>query len=86
MLYEVITRLAHLPTLAVAHDAREEHLGERDLPEERVAGHDHAGDPEEDDVRGRDHDRRRVVALEVGRAFGPAQRRERPQPAGEPRA
>ena len=46
--------------------------------------HHHPGDPEEDDVEARHEEVGRIVAGEVRRLVGPAQRRERPQRRGEP--
>ena len=70
--------------LGVAHDAVEVHRLERLVAEEVVARHDHAGDPEEQDVRARDE---RVAGIEAGqvrRPVRPAERGERPQPGREP--
>jgi len=55
------------------------------LPLELVPGHDHPRDPEEDDVGARHQVVRRVVRPQVLGLLGPAQRRERPEPGGEPR-
>ena len=57
---------------------------ERHLLHEVQAHHHHARDPEEDDVEAGDQRRRRVIALELRRLVGPAERRERPQRGGEP--
>ena len=57
---------------------------ERHLVHEVEAHHHHPGDPEEDDVEGGDQRRRRVIMLQLGRLFGPAQGRERPERRGEP--
>ena len=47
----IAQRLAHLAALQVADDRGEKHIAERDFPFEAEAGHDHARDPEEKDVR-----------------------------------
>ncbi len=57
---------------------------ERHLLHEVQVHHHHAGDPEEDDVEGRDQHIGRIVALKLWCLVGPAQRRERPQRRGEP--
>ena len=81
----VAERLRHLAALAVAHEAVDEDVVERDVLAEREAHHDHAGDPEEDDVVARDECRRRVEMLELRRLVRPAERLERPEARAEPR-
>ncbi len=58
---------------------------ERDVPRQLEAQHDHARDPEEDDVVAGLHDRSGVVAVEIRGGLGPTERRERPQARAEPR-
>ena len=60
--------------------------GEGELVGELQAHHDHARDPEEDDVEPRLEQRRRVERLEVGRTrVGPAEHGEREEARREPR-
>ena len=61
------------------------HLAERHVAHEVQAEHDHARDPEEDDVEARDQHRGRIERRKLGRLGRPAQRRVRPQRGGEPR-
>ncbi len=49
--------LAHLLALAVADQAVHVHVLERDLAGDVLGHHDHAGDPEEDDVEAGDQHR-----------------------------
>ena len=83
--------LRHLPALLVADDAGEVDVFERNPPLDRLARphefearHDHARDPEENDVRARDERRRRIEMVEALRLHlfpvGPAHRREGPEP------
>ncbi|KAG1458113.1 hypothetical protein G6F57_014757 [Rhizopus arrhizus] len=84
----VALALGHLLALAVADQAGEVDVLERDLPDQVVGGHDHARHPEEDDVETGDQHRRRQVAVEATLGHGllvrPAQGGERPQLRGEP--
>ena len=59
-------------------------VAERHFLHEVQAHHHHAGDPEEDDVEAGDEGARRIVAPELRRLVGPAERRERPQGRREP--
>ena len=76
--------LRHLLAVRVADQAVDVHFSERHVVHELEAHHDHAGNPEKDDVETRDQHAGRVVALQFGCLFGPAQGRERPQRGGEP--
>ena len=80
----VAERLRHLAPLAVAHETVDEYVAERDVLAELQAHHDHACDPEEDDVIARHENARRVELLELGRLLGPAHRLERPESRAEP--
>ena len=62
----------------------EDDVAEGNVIHELAAGHDHARDPEEDDVGCGAEVGRRVVAGEVGGLVGPAERREGPEPGREP--
>src|SRR5256714_5332350 len=71
--------------LHVAHGAREIDGLERQPPvHEVVARHEHPGYPEKKDLGGRDECVPWIEALEVRRVLRPAERREGPQPRGEP--
>ena len=76
--------LGHLAALHVPDQAVNVHVREGNLAHELQPHHDHPGDPEEDDVVGRDQGRGGVEALEVFGLLRPAQGRERPQGRGEP--
>ena len=91
----VAERLRHLATLFVADDAVEIDVLERNALLDRraragelEAGHDHARDPEEDDVGaggqrgGRIERVEAALLLRVG--VGPAKRADRPEPRGGP--
>ena len=81
--HDVPERLAHLH-VAHAHETVEVDRVEGNLPHVLEAHHDHARDPEEDDVVARLHDRARVVLPQVGRLVGPAERAVRPERRREP--
>ncbi len=81
---DVPLRLRHLLALLVADQGVDVDGAERHLLHEVEAHHHHAGDPEEDDVEAGDQHVGRVVARELRRLVGPAERRERPQGRGEP--
>ena len=76
--------LGHLPALLVADDAREIDVLEGQLFAVLKARHDHACDPEKDDVGPGDQVRGGVEGLERGRFFRPAHGRKGPQPRGKP--
>jgi len=92
----VAQRLRHLAALLVADDAGEIDVVERNPlldgragAHEFEAGHDHARDPEEDDVRAGHERARRVEIIDAGGlllvGLGPAHGGKRPQPRGSPR-
>ena len=76
--------LAHLAAQLVADDAGEIDVAERQVAHELVARHDHARDPEEDDVRPGDQVGRGVELLQRVRLLRPAHRGKRPEPGAEP--
>ncbi len=78
-------RLAHPPPVGGLDDRVDVDLLEGDLLAELQAHHDHAGDPQEDDVARRRVDLRRVEGAQLGRVLRPAERGERPQRRAEPR-
>jgi hypothetical protein len=61
------------------------HLLERDLTGELHAHHDHARNPEEQDIVASLEQRSRVELGEIRRRLRPLEDREREQPGGEPR-
>ena len=73
-----------LSTLLVADEGVDVDVAERHFLHEVQAHHHHPGDPEEDDVEAGDEGARRVVAPQLRRLVGPAERRERPQGRREP--
>ena len=81
---DVALRLRHLLALGIADEARQVDGVEGLAVGQVEAQHHHPGDPEEDDVVARLHDRRRVEPPVVGRVVGPAEGRERPQAGAEP--
>ena len=81
---DVALRLRHLRALLVADEGVDVDVAERHLAAEMQAHHHHPRDPEEDDVEAGDQRAGRIVAVELGRLVGPAERRERPQRRGEP--
>ena len=92
----IAERLRHLAALRVADDAGEIDVPERNAPLERLAGpdelqarHDHARDPEEDDVRAGDERRwsdrnSRSPPASIAACVRPAQGGERPEPGRGP--
>ena len=80
----VAEALLHRPAFAVLDHRMDIHITERHVAHVVQAHHDHAGDPQRDDLAGGDEHVRRVKGLEVRRLLGPAQRGERPEGAGEP--
>ncbi len=76
--------LGHLLAVVVADQAVHIHLAKRNLRGELEAQHDHAGDPEENDVEAGDQDRRRIISAQLARVPGPPLRGEGPQSRGEP--
>ena len=81
---DVALRFRHLGALLVTNQAVDVDSRERRLLHEMQAHHHHPGDPEEDYVKAGHQRIGRVVALDLRRLIGPAQRRERPQCGGEP--
>ena len=69
----VAQRLGHLASFHVADGSVQIHLGERRLTEKFVAHHDHARDPEEQDLGRCDHGMARVERLHIGGLLGPAE-------------
>ncbi len=59
-------------------------VAEWNIPHEFQAHHDHAGNPEEQNVEPGDERRGRVVGFEIGSLFRPPQRREGPEGGREP--
>jgi hypothetical protein len=70
--------------LHVAHRTVQVHRVERRFLLDVEARHDHAGDPEEENLRRGDEDIGRVERLQVIRVIRPAERRKWPEPAREP--
>ena len=83
----VAERLGHLASQLVAHDAGEVDIAEWHLAFVLVAGHNHAGHPEEDDVRSGHKVGRGVVVADffVARTVDTVEQRDGPQPGREPR-
>src|SRR3569832_1151175 len=80
----VALRLRHFLTMRIAHQTVNIDLAERYLARELEAHHDHACDPEEDDVEAGHEHAGRIKGLELRRLSRPTQRRERPQRRAEP--
>src|SRR4029079_11393945 len=77
--------LRHAAPVGRQYGRVDDHVRERDLPEQEDSREDHPVLPEPDDLaRGR-VDVAAVVALQLGRLPRPAERRERPEGGGEPR-
>ena len=81
---DVAFRLRHLLAFRVPDQAVDVDFTERHVLHEVQAQHDHAGDPEEDDVEAGHEDGCRVEGGELRRLLGPAQRRIGPQGRREP--
>ena len=75
---------AHLAAVLVHDERRDENTAERDVLHDLESHHDHARDPEENDVVRRDEVRGGVIARQLRRLLRPAHRRERPQRRREP--
>ena len=82
---DVALRLRHLVAVLVADQPGDVDLAERHVAGELQAHHDHARDPEEDDVEAGHQHAGRIERLQLARLLRPAERRERPQRGGEPR-
>ena len=81
----IAERLGHLAMLHVAHRAREVHRVERRAPHAVVAAHDHASDPEEENLRGGDKRVGGIERLQVGSLLvRPAEGGEWPELRREP--
>ena len=81
---DVAAGLAHLHALRVADEAAEVDGVEGHLAGVLDAEHDHAGDPEEEDVVAGLHDAAGVEGAEVVGLVGPAQGGMRPEAGAEP--
>ena len=83
----VAQRLGHLASQLVAHDTCEVHVAERHVAHVFVSGHDHAGHPEEDDVRACHQVARRIVVFDflVAGVVDAVEQGDGPQPGREPR-
>ena len=76
--------LGHFLALLVAHDRIDVHVAERQLAGEIGRHHDHAHDPEKNDVEAGDEYRARQKHFELARLLRPAERRMAPQGGREP--
>ena len=75
----VAQALGHLAALSVLDHGVDEHVAEGGGVEAVLAHHDHAGDPEGDDLTGGDQGVARVEGLQLRRLIRPSHRTERPQ-------
>ena len=75
---DVAFRFRHFLAFRVAHQTMDVDLAERHLAHELQAHHDHACNPEEDDVESRDQHGRGVKSAEFRRFCRPAKGRKRP--------
>ena len=78
-------RLRHAAAIVGLDLAVDRHVEERNLAHEFEAGHDHAADPEIDDLASRAVHARGIEGLQVVSLFGPTERREGPQRGRKPR-
>ena len=81
----VALRLGHLRAFGIAHHAVDVDLAERHLAGEAQGHHDHAGDPEEDDVVAGHQHAGGVEGVQFRRLLRPAEGAEGPQRGGKPR-
>ena len=81
---DVALDLAHLLAALVRHEACEQHARERHFAHEVKPHHDHARDPEEENVVSGLHVLGRIEAFERDGPVGPAERGKRPEPRAEP--
>ena len=81
---DVALGLAHLLAFVVPHHPVDIDVAERHLPGEMRGHHDHAGNPEEDDLVARHQHRRGQVQVHLLRLRRPPQRREGHQGRGVP--
>ena len=82
--HDVALGLGHLLPALVADEGVDVDVAERDLLHEVEPHHQHARDPEEDDVEAGDEHAGRIEPLHLLGLVGPAERGERPQGGGEP--
>ena len=86
----IAERFRHFTTEFVAHDSREIYVAEGHFTAPFKARHDHACDPEENDIRAGNEVARRIEFFQKFRHFGigrihvPAHCCKRPEPRGEP--
>ena len=80
----VVQALGHLAPEVVADDRGEVDVAEGHVAHELESRHDHAGHPEEDDVRPRHQALGGVEPAEVRVVPGPVEDREGPEPGAEP--
>ena len=81
---DVAERLGHLAAFGVAYEGVAEDFREGDLPCELDPEHDHARNPEEENIPASLEDGHWVELLHVGGLVGPAEGREGPEAGGEP--
>ena len=81
---DIALGLGHLVAVGVAHQAVDVNLAEGHIAHELEAHHDHAGHPEEDDVKARDQHRGGVEGLQAFGVLWPAQGGEGPEGGAEP--
>ena len=81
----VALRLGHAAAVLGKNRRVDDDVLKRHLVQEVQRAHDHAGDPQRDDVARGDQRRRRMMALEQLRLLRPALRGEGPQLRAEPR-
>ena len=83
----VAERLTHLPSQFVPNDTGQVDIPERFFSFEFISGHNHTGNPEEEDVGGRNQIVGRVVVFDlfVVGAVDAVEDRDGPQPRREPR-
>ena len=77
-------RFAQFAAQIVTDDTGEIHILERNIIHKLTPGHDHAGNPEEDDIRPGHQVAGGIELLQFRGLFRPAHDGERPEPAGEP--
>ena len=82
----ITERFAHLPAEGIAHDTCEIHIFERHIPLELIPGYNHAGNPEEYDIRACHKVGSRIIIFDffVIRVKDSVEQRYRPQPRAEP--
>src|SRR6185436_18700997 len=80
----VTQHLAHLPAQFVANDAGEVNIMKRQVAYVLVSRHDHASDPEKDDVGSGNEVGRGIESFERISLLRPTHRGKRPQPRTRP--